>query len=125
MKNDANEGLILDAGSSMRVQRDLLHRAEEQIEQMRYTLAELAQQREAQDRALAEIMALMDAGESGTGVTRLYKNLTPFAPTEIQANIQMTKNVSLTQESSWEEYLGSVERYARLEHLELYPPILI
>lgn len=118
-KDERKEELILASGDALRVQKDQLFRAEEQMGQMRQSLDALSCQGDAQDRALAELIALMDAEEAGGDTSKLYETMTPFMPSEVTADIQRTKVIPLTSEDSWEDYLGSVEWYARLEHLDL------
>ena len=120
-KNEREEKLVFEAGDATRVQRDQLFRAEEQMGQMHRALDEMALQGEGQDHALEEMMAWMAAAKKDpeTDATGLAESVTPYEAAEVQADIQQTRIVPLAQEDSWEEYLGSVEWYARLEHLDL------
>lgn len=120
-KNEREERLVLEAGDAARVQRDQLFRAEEQIGQMRRALDKMSLQGEGQDHALEEMMAWMAAAKNdpGTDTPGLAQSITPYEAAEVQADIQQTRIVPLTQEDSWEKYLESVEWYARLERLNL------
>lgn len=120
-KNEREEKLVLEAGDAARVQRDQLFRVEEQMGQMHRALDEMALQGEGQDHALEEMMAWMAAAKNdlGTDAPELAQSITPYEAVEVQADIQQTRIIPLAQEDSWEEYLGSVEWYARLEHLDL------
>lgn len=125
MNNDNRErNIVLQAGNAVRVQKNQMLRAEEQALQMHQALNDTIEQGKKQDDALEKLdaqidllerMMLDDSGDFEYDLD-LYES---YAATTVQANIVMGETVPLSDELSWEEYLSSVELYARLECMDL------
>lgn len=125
MNSDNRErNIVLQAGNAVRVQKSQILHAEEQALQMHQALEATIGQGQKQDEALEKTDAQLDLLErmmSGEGRDCEYELdfLEPYCATTVEADIVMGKTVPLSDELSWEEYLSSVELYAKLEGMDI------
>ena len=110
---------VLDAGNAVKIQTAQRMRAEEQLNQMQRILNCLSQQREEQERTLAEMTEWMNAMKAGQFESAAQMAGRTHTIASVRDDVQITKLIPLTSEETWEDYLGSVAQYAELEHLDL------
>ena len=121
MDKDRKE-VVLQSGGAIRVQTAQLSRAEEQALEMSQALDRTESQGQRQDEALSELLAQMKQLNDGMNDVDILSDMDEsevYTATTVQVNIEMTQIVPLLKESTWEEYLSSVEWYAKLEHLDI------
>jgi hypothetical protein len=121
-KDESEKRNVLQAGDAVQVQKSQLLHAEEQAAQMHLTLEQTMEQGRNQDSALVQMLEQMDQLTAGIDDLSAFSDIDKsetYKAVAVQTNIEMTRIVPLLEESSWKEYLSSVERYAKLEHLDL------
>lgn len=125
---------VLEAGKAACVQRNQMQQLQDQMFCAKKTVEALSQQGSIQDTALQSIQhqlasleelqnnfddMLFDEELWEDNTQRVFKPQHPYHGMQITAQIPLTQVVPVLEKDSWETYLGSVQWYAHLEHIDL------